>query len=366
MYEEKTIPSFVKTIEGRVVVGYPAVMGNVDETNDRTLMGAFLKTFKERLPRGQIKHFWMHQMFDPPTAAILSAREVGKEDLPKEMISQFPEITGAVEETREYLQNSRSDQILEGIIKKAITEMSFGYDAIRSKDEVVTGGRIRNLVELKAYDFSDVNWGANPATRGVKAAIPFADHGAADEGLAWKKPNLGDFTDKQWDDLDDAERRRITAHYAWSANSPAEKFEDLKLPHHLAKKSGVGPAVWNGVRSAMSVLMGGMGGVEIPEGERKPTYNHLAKHYPAWEKEPPDFKLVSLAFLTREIAVPGDFAVGCLLANDLERLDRALKEFQGILLSAEPSAEDECSMALTERLRMQLEIREREILQRVR
>jgi hypothetical protein len=330
------------------------------------MAGSFLKTLKERLPHGQIKHFWMHQMWEPPTAAILSAREVGKEDLPKEMISQFPEITGAVEETREYLQNSRSDQILEGIIKKAITEMSFGYDAIRSKDEVVTGGRIRNLVELKCYDFSDVNWGANPATRGAKAAVPFADHGAADEGLAWKKPGLGDFTDKQWEELDEAERRRIMAHYAWSANNPPEKFEDLKLPHHLPKKSGVGPAVWNGVRSAMSVLMGGMGGVDIPEGERKATYDHLAKHYPAWEKEPPDFKLISLAFLTREIAVPGEFSPGRLQAKDLERLDRARKELQEILLSAEPSAEDDCGMALTESLRYQIEIREREILLKTR
>jgi len=364
----KAIPSVVSAIDGRKVVGLASVFGVLDDTYpkpERVLDGAFKKTIKERFAAGRIKHFWSHERWNPPTALVFSLREVGREELPKKVIDSFPEATGGLEIGREYLQTIRGDEALEGVVKGAITEMSFGYDVLRSKPALVEGIQSVDLSELGLWETSDVNWGANEATIALKAAVPYADHGVTDEGTAWKKPSLGDFTDKQWEELDESEKRRIMAHFAWSSSNPAEKFEDLKLPHHLVKKAGVGPAVWNGVRSAMSVLMGGMGGVDIPEGERKATYNHLAKHYPAWEKEPPDYKLASLAFLMREIAVPGGFATGRLQAKDLESLDRVRKEFQEILLSAEPSAADDAGLALTERMRWEIKFREREILHHI-
>lgn len=126
-----------------------------------------------------------------------------------------------------------------------------------------------------------------------KTAIPYHDQGMADEGESWKAPGLSDFTDETFADLTGAEKRRIAAHYTWSANMPPESFGDLKLPHHKAGKSGVGPAVWRGVAAAMSVLMGGRGGVDMSEEDKKDCYAHLKKHYEQFDKEPPEMRVYS-------------------------------------------------------------------------
>src|SRR5262249_13846175 len=72
---------------------------------------------------------------------------------------------------------------------------------------------------------------------------------------------------------------------------PPEAFEDLKLPHHRASDGAV---VWNGVRAAMSALMGARGGVDV-EGDKRAVYDHLARHYKAFDKEPPEFKTLKEA-----------------------------------------------------------------------
>jgi hypothetical protein len=121
----------------------------------------------------------------------------------------------------------------------------------------------------------------------------------APENTAWSKPSLTDFTDKGWEDLSDAEKREIAGHYAWAAENPAKSFGDLKLPHHEAKSGAV---VWNGVKAAMGALMGARGGVDV-DGDKKAVYDHLARHYRQFEKDPPEFK-------TLKEAQPGD---GCTM-----------------------------------------------------
>ena len=135
----------------------------------------------------------------------------------------------------------------------------------------------------------------------VKGAIPYKDHGKADEGAAWSSPTLGDFTDQDFEKLSDAEKRRIAQHFTWTANMPPEAYGDLKLPHHQAKKDGVGPAVWRGVANAMARL--NQAKTAIPDGDRKGCYNHLASHYKAFDKEPPEFKDIADE-TTEEDAIP--------------------------------------------------------------
>lgn len=145
----------------------------------------------------------------------------------------------------------------------------------------------------------------------LKRVIPYADHGTA-EG-EWSKPRLSDFTDQPMSELSAEERRRIAAHYTYSVNYPPETFQDLKLPHHRPQRSGVGPAVWNGVRAAMAALLGARGGVDIPDADRRGAYNHLARHYRQFDKEPPEFRAYEEDEL---LALFGDLPV--LKANDNE------------------------------------------------
>ena len=76
--------------------------------------------------------------------------------------------------------------------------------------------------------------------------------------------------------------------WADEANDPPREKGAYKLPHHEIEDGRL-RVVWNGVRSAMPVLMGARGGVDIPDGDRKDVYLHLAKHYQEFDKEPPPF-----------------------------------------------------------------------------
>ena len=71
---------------------------------------------------------------------------------------------------------------------------------------------------------------------------------------------------------------------------PPEKFGDLKLPHHIARTEGIGPAHRRGVTAAMGALLGARGGVDIPSGDRRRVYNHLSRHYSQFDIDPPDFR----------------------------------------------------------------------------
>lgn len=174
MREYKSLPQFIKEISGRTVTGIFAVHGNVDSGLDRSHLGAFAKTFAEQ--RSRAKFLWNHDFFAPPIATIKGLREVGRDELPAEALAVAPDATGGAEVTREYLDTPRGNEVLEGIKSGAITEMSYGYDAI--KMDFTTEGqgeaavRIRELREVRLYDVSDVLWGMNPATVGAKAGLP--------------------------------------------------------------------------------------------------------------------------------------------------------------------------------------------------
>ncbi|NSW52200.1 MAG: HK97 family phage prohead protease [Anaerolineae bacterium] len=159
----------VKAIDGRRVTGIAAVFGNVDDGGDRIFPGAFGKTIQEQGQR--IKHLWMHNSWDPPTAVIKGLREVGRDDLPDETQEKYPEAMGGLEVTREYLDTERGEEILKGIQAGAITEMSFMYQRVKWDYEEREEGKetIRNLRELRLWETSDVVWGMNAATSASKA-----------------------------------------------------------------------------------------------------------------------------------------------------------------------------------------------------
>lgn len=166
--EYKSFVHQIKQIDGRTVTGFAGIYGNVDSGNDRTWPGAFKKTIKERADR--VRHLWQHDLTQPPIAAIRELREVGKADLPPELLERYPDATGGLLVTREYLDTPRGDEVLKGIISGAVSEMSFGYDPVKYdfEGDAKAGTQIRNLRECRLWDTSDVNWGMNEATLAAK------------------------------------------------------------------------------------------------------------------------------------------------------------------------------------------------------
>lgn len=169
--EYKSLPSFIKSIEGRQVAGVFAVHGNIDSYGDISHPGSFTKTIAERM--GRIKFLWNHDFYGgPPTAVVKTVREIGRDELPDSVLSAAPEATGGVEVVREYLDTPRADEVFQAVKAGAVNEMSYGLDAVKFDFSEMGGQQIRNLREIRLWEVSDVIFGANPATQASKFLPP--------------------------------------------------------------------------------------------------------------------------------------------------------------------------------------------------
>jgi len=163
---------------GRKRTGFAAIHGNVDSWDDRSHPGAFAKTIAEAAKR--VKHLWNHDGNLPPIATIVDLKEVGADEIPDEIKSQYPAgvITGGLKVVREYYENELANWVLAAIDKGDVDEMSYAFDVVKcdyTDEKLPTGGsrRVRELRELKLFDTSDVNWGMNPATVGNVKGFKF-------------------------------------------------------------------------------------------------------------------------------------------------------------------------------------------------
>ncbi|MEM2122918.1 MAG: hypothetical protein QXE79_04695 [Candidatus Bathyarchaeia archaeon] len=76
--------------------------------------------------------------------------------------------------------------------------------------------------------------------------------------------------------------------FAWVDPESSDDYAGYKLPHHDII-DGELVVVWRGVAAAMAALLGARGGVDIPAGDRRAVYDHLARHYRQFEEEPPEY-----------------------------------------------------------------------------
>ena len=140
---------------------------------------------------------------------------------------------------------------------------------------------------LQRYlDNRDYNEGKNDEKFGV---VPYRPEGKTDVGRSWDGSGA---------------RKRLSS---WAGGPEKEKinwkkyqrgfavvegeidnFGNYKLPHHDIIDSNI-VTVWRGVTAAMGALLGARGGVDA--SNKKGIYNHLAKHYRQYDKEPPEFGL---------------------------------------------------------------------------
>lgn len=176
--EVKSVPMYpgrelkADSEDPRVVKQIFAVFGNIDSRGDRIALGATTKTITEQKRR--IRVLWQHDDGEPPVGVPLSMAEKAIGDLPGDVQdfyrAEFPEATGVLLAEVKYLATPRGDEILEGILSGALNENSIGYSPILDKVSFtkVDGRRIRELKEIRLWDLSSVNWGANDATANFK------------------------------------------------------------------------------------------------------------------------------------------------------------------------------------------------------
>lgn len=349
-YKAITAYSMVDGIEDeRVVKQIFSVMGQIDDVGDVIKNGAYKKTLAERPDR--IRVLWQHDAAAPPIGVPISLSEIGKSDLPKEMRAKYPDATGGLYGEVRYLDTPRGNEVLTGLRAGAIRENSIGFDPVKwetlsqRNQDSNWADEIRSISEIRLWDISPVNWGANPATQNMKSVCPFMASPKADEGMAWDGPAemAKAATPAEW-----------KAMCAWFDSENPENKGSYKLPHHTGDSGH--KVVWNGVRAAMGAFMGGRGGVNMPEADRKGVYNHLSKHYAQFDKEPPDYKFLELADTVQLVQAMSDETLlrmtadlksgRVLSAASLEKLKVALVTLTELLFTAEPpqKSDDEVSV----------------------
>jgi len=120
------------------------------------------------------------------------------------------------------------------------------------------------------------------ALKPVRMFVPDNPPGGEGVGVEgdWERPNLEDFTDKGWDELEQEEKRFIAAHFAWAED--LDTFGSLKLPHHYPPTHDSHPkASLNGVRNALARLPLTEG---LNDDERERVRDHLLEHLPVEER----------------------------------------------------------------------------------
>lgn len=182
--EIKAIPAFTKVIDQGVVEHLAAVFGNIDDGGDIIHPGSFRKTILER--QGKIRCLDQHAT-DSIMRVIgkpLSMREIGRDELPPEVLARFPDATGGLLVKTQFLLNTPEGLgAFERIKAGAVDEYSIGYDALDADySTAVKDGEeltVRNLRQLRLYEYSPVIFAMNPATATLSAKA------APSEGKPW-------------------------------------------------------------------------------------------------------------------------------------------------------------------------------------
>jgi HK97 family phage prohead protease len=292
MIERRVHRETLEPREKRAVAGYAAVF------NEETLIGDERWGFREVIMPGAFAQSLdrdVRLLFNHDPNLVLARTANGT--------LRLVEDRRGLRFEAEVAETQWGEDVLQLVRRGDVDQASFAFEVEEEEWDTSSRPPLRTIKRAKLWDVSvvtfpayestsvwarsAVDWGRVMTALNMRGVIPqdVSDR-LADEDTPWEAPALSDFTDRSWDELSDAEKRRIAGHYAWSRTMPPETFGDLKLPHH---RPSDGAVVWRGVAAAMAALLGARGGVDIPDADRRRVYNHLARHYRQFDREPPEF-----------------------------------------------------------------------------
>lgn len=186
----KSFPIFIKQSDPAtgIVDAIVAVIGNIDFGDDIIHPGAFTKTINERgLSIRVLDNHNAWSIMDVIGKPLL-LREIGKDELPAELLTKFPDATGGLLTSTQYLMNTKEGAgAFERIHARAIEEYSIGFQIVdqdMSTVETDEGTReVRNIREIKLFEYSPVIWAMNPATQTISSALDAELNQMAANGL---------------------------------------------------------------------------------------------------------------------------------------------------------------------------------------
>jgi phage head maturation protease len=181
-----------------------------------------------------------------------------------------------------------SEMLLQMYAGGFLNAWSIGFKVLNRKNNTIT--------ESELVEYSAVPVPANPEalsnaekigilTKEMRKMLEFKGV------IPYKKTPLAD-PDEEWDAAEEVKKADVEdlkMMCAWFDDENPDIKASYKLPHHKCNPPHYS-CVWRGVVAAMAALFGARGGVQVPEKDRRGIYEHLAKHYEDFGKEPPEFK----------------------------------------------------------------------------
>lgn len=177
MEHKQTEPIVTRLDETQgIVESIWAVMGNIDEGQDIIHPGSFAFTFANRGHKVKLLDNHRTDSVLASLGLVLELRELNREELPQELLTQYPEATGGAWGKFQFLlETPEGKGAFTRIQAGAIKGWSFGYDALqKERSTIIRNGEsisVRNLREIRLYEVSPVLFPMNEATltTGVKS-----------------------------------------------------------------------------------------------------------------------------------------------------------------------------------------------------
>ncbi len=268
-----------------------AVMGNVDSGGDRICPGAFTKTLSECGLKVKVLDLHRRDSVLDVIGRPLEIRELGRNELPPAMLRQCPEATGGVYAKTQFLLNTPEGLgAFQRVKEGAITDWSFGYDAVIAEPvrETIGGVQktVRNLREVKLYEYSPVIWGMNEATTTIsakdadsqgKTAGGAADLPLAPRERAWDGP-AAEGRVRSWAGGPEAmDWGKYARAFFWHDSANPEQFGSYKLGF-ADVLDGTLTAIPRGIFAVAGVLNGARGGADLG-GDEAAVKRKVAAYY---------------------------------------------------------------------------------------
>jgi phage head maturation protease len=169
--EYKTFPSMaLKFDEDKGIVDHViTVFGVLDHVKDISHPGSFKKTLQERGDKVRVLDMHRADSIMRAVAKPLVLKEVGRDELPPKILGEYPEATGGVVASTKFLMDTPEGKGAFIRLKEgAVDEWSYGYDPLDVDYSTVKQDgedvKVRNLRQIRLYEYGPVLWGANPAT----------------------------------------------------------------------------------------------------------------------------------------------------------------------------------------------------------
>jgi len=271
-----------------------SVFGNQDDGGDIVHNGAFKKTLQESGPAGadRIRATWQHDIWEP-IGKPLEMEEVGKADLPDQVLVRAPDATGGLRVVTKISMTHRGQDAYTLLLDEVLREWSIGYYPVKRQwEDDVEGDPIRHLFEVKLIEYALVTLAMNigAVTSDVKVVVAYQDLPLGPEDEAWDH-DAALARVKEWagggDSLEEMDWEKFrSAHVLWDKESPEQMGSYKLLIADVV--DGKVTAMPRGIFAAAVALQGGRAPIrEFDDGDVEGAKKHLSRYYDRMERTAP-------------------------------------------------------------------------------